>query len=317
TAIGVAYLFVAGRHLIRARDANLPTPTEQSYPVFGDSGNFTGDFYKVNSFSNWRFTPSIECPFPPCIDPLLRPISSIGSITSFESAALSTYHGFTFSAKRRISEGLYFRLAYTWAKAIDTGQDALVAGRPSQVQNSADVAAERGLSSTDQRHRFVFSFSADPKPFHRDHPVLGTIFNHWRISGVFTGGSGRPVNARIQGDSNRDGNIDNDRLPGAARNSYTGPNYLSADMRLTRSIYITERWRVEASVESFNVFNRANQRVAVSDDGFSNTAASFNIGDTIVNNTHYPAQFKKQPAFLQPTNAYAPRQIQFSLRLKF
>lgn len=318
TAIGVAYLFVGGRHLIRARDVNLPAPVEVSYPVFSDDGSsFTGDFYKVNTFSKWRFTPSIECPFPPCIDPLARPISSVGSITSFESAASSTYHGFTLSAKRRMTDGLYFRLAYTFAKAIDTGQDALVAGSPSQVENTANVKAERGLSSIDQRHRFVLSFSADPKPFHRDHPYLRRVFNEWRFSGVVTAGSGRPVNARVQGDSNRDGNIENDRLPGAARNSYTGPNYWSTDMRVTRRFYITERWRMEATVECFNVFNRANKHVDVSDNGFSNTAATFQLIDKTVNNTHYPAHFQKQTTFLQPTNAYAPRQLQFSMRLRF
>jgi hypothetical protein len=248
---------------------------------------------------------------------LQRPISAVGSITSFESAASSTYHGLTISAKRRMTEGIYFRLAYTWAKSIDTNQDALVAGRPAQVENAANTKGERSLSSIDQRHRFVLSFSADPKPFHRDHPNLRRIFNEWRLSGVITGGSGRPVNARIRGDSNRDGNVENDRLPGVARNAYTGPNYISADLRITRRIYITERWRLEASVESFNVFNRANKRVDVSDDGFSNTAASFAVGDQVINNTHYPASFTKEKSFLQPTNAYAPRQVQFALRLRF
>jgi len=317
TAIGAAYLFVGGRHLIRARDVNLPPPSELDYPVFNEDGTFTGEFYPVNSFASWRFTPSIACPFPPCINPLTRPIAGVGAITSFESAARSTYHGFTLSAKRRMTEGLYFRLAYTFAKAIDNGQDALVAGRPAQVEDASKAQAERALSSTDQRHRVVFAFSAEPKPFGRDRPHLRRVFNEWRISGLFTGGSGRPVNARIRGDSNRDGNVENDRLPGARRNGFTGPEYFSADLRLTRRIYITERWRLEASAESFNVLNRANKRVAVSDDGFSNTAAAFQVGDQVVNNTHYPASFVRQKTFLQPTNAYAPRQIQFSLRLKF
>ena len=35
-----------------------------------------------------------------------------------------------------MTRGLYFRLGYTYAHAIDDGQDALVAGRPATVQNS-------------------------------------------------------------------------------------------------------------------------------------------------------------------------------------
>ena len=51
-------------------------------------------------------------------------------------------------------------LSYTFAHAIDDGQDALVAGRPATVQNSYAPNSEKGPSVTDQRQRFVFSFVA-------------------------------------------------------------------------------------------------------------------------------------------------------------
>ena len=49
-------------------------------------------------------------------------------------------------------------------------------------------------------------------------------------------GSGRPVNATVSGDPNQDGNDLNDRLPGYSRNAFTGPDYATADMRLTRDL---------------------------------------------------------------------------------
>src|SRR5438270_6247614 len=157
TAISVSYLFVTGKHLIRARDVNLPQPNVVQYPVFDDTGaNFTGNFYNVASFSTLRFARSLTCPFPPCIDPLQRPISQLGEIDVYESAASSQYNGFTFSAKRRAVRGIYFHIAYTWAKAVDDGQDALIAGSPALVQNSFNTTQDRGLSVTDQRHRTVF-----------------------------------------------------------------------------------------------------------------------------------------------------------------
>ena len=58
--------------------------------------------------------------------------------------------------------------------------------------------------------------------------------------------SGRPVSAQVTGDMNGDGNLDNDRLPGVSRNSYTGPGYFSADARLARKLHVSERWRLEA-----------------------------------------------------------------------
>jgi hypothetical protein len=84
TAIGVAYLFVAGKHLIRARDMNLPQPVQETYPIFDETGSkFTGDFYTFNSFANWQFARSLTCPFPPCVNDLQRPIASLGAINVF------------------------------------------------------------------------------------------------------------------------------------------------------------------------------------------------------------------------------------------
>src|SRR5437667_11453863 len=86
------------------------------------------------AMARWKRSP--PCPFPPCINPLARPLQQLGSVNVFESAASSVYHGGTISLKRQMTHGLYFRLGYTYAHAIDDGQDALVAVRPATVQNS-------------------------------------------------------------------------------------------------------------------------------------------------------------------------------------
>jgi hypothetical protein len=316
TAIGASYLFVAGKHLIRARDVNLPPPTEFQYPVFDENDQFTGDFYTVDSFAGWRFTRSLTCPFPPCIDPLQRPISGVGEIREFESSAASVYHSLTISAKRRVGSGLYFRLGYTWAHAIDTLQDALVAGSPSQVENSFQPSVS-ARSVTDQRQRFVLAWSYDPHWVHREHPVLKRLFNDWRISSIATAGSGRPIDAKISGDANRDGNSDNDRLPGAPRNGFNGPDYFTTNLRLSRRFQLSDRLRLEANAEFYNVFNRANKRVDITDDGLISGAADFVPLDRQIKSQFFPGYFQKSSTFLQPNNAYSPRQVQFSVRLRF
>src|SRR2546428_10616516 len=75
----------------------------------------------------------------------------------------SVYHGATLSLRRQMTHGLFFRLGYTYAHAIDGGQDALVAGRPATVQNSYSPKSERGSSVTDQRYRIVFSWIYEPR----------------------------------------------------------------------------------------------------------------------------------------------------------
>lgn len=318
TAVNVSYLYSRGHHLVRARDVNLPKPVLISYPVFDETGSaFTGQYYTVESFSQWEVRKSATCSYPPCLSPLERPYPQLGSVTVFESAATSEYQGVTVSARRRMHRGFAFRVAYTWARAMDDGQDALVAGRPATVQNSYSPQGEWGASVVDQRHRFVTGWTADPKPFHRDHPWLRTMFNDWRLSGVLTFGTGRPLNARIVGDSNRDGNDTNDRLPGYRRNSFTGPDYMTTDLRLMRTFPIRDRWRLEITAEGFNVTNRNNRRVEISDDGFLGSAATFVMDAKSVGVTQYPAHFRKISGFLTPTNAYAPRQVQFAARLRF
>src|SRR5947207_7589474 len=155
---------------------------------------------------------------------------------------------------------LYSRLGYTYAHAIDDGQDALVAGRPSTVQNSYSPKSERGNSVTDQRSRFVLSWIYEPRALNGGHGFVGKLTKNWKNSGVITAGSGRPVDATIVGDANQDGNYGNDRLPGARRNSFVGPDYSSTNVRIARRIYAKNGWKLEFTAESFNLFNRLNSR---------------------------------------------------------
>jgi hypothetical protein len=316
--VSASYLYVHGEHLIRARDVNLPRPTDLTYPVFDDAGIFTGNYFTIQSFGTWQLTPSVDCPafFVPCINDVQRPIAALGSINVFESEASSTYNAFTLSVRRRFSGGFAMNLAYTWANAFDDAQDSPTTGS-SQVQNSFATQSERGRSSVDQRNRLVFSLVAEPRPFHKDHPVLKAIFNDWKFSTLVTAGSGRPLNPRIIGDPNRDTNGDSDRLPGARRNSFTGPDYATTDLRLTRKLFTHERFKLEFLVECFNTFNRDNRRVDITDDGFTNNAGEFVLGTQTINSKIYPASFQTLSSFLKPTSAYARRQLQFAVKLSF
>jgi hypothetical protein len=317
-AAGISYMFVHGQNLIRARDVNLPAPVTLTYPVFDETGtNFLGSYYDVASFSTWQMTRSLTCPFPPCINPLARPVPQLGAINQFDSAASSVYHGATLSLHRRMTNGLYFRLAYTYAHAYDDGQDALVAGRPATVQNSYSASSERGPSVTDQRHRFVFSAVQDIQPFSRNHALLSALLNDWKLAGVISIGSGRPVDAKVFGDPNQDGNSSNDRLPGYSRNAFLGPDYATADLRLTRRLYLRPRFRLELAIEAFNALNRDNRRVTITDDGFATTATDFVQLDKTIGIRYFPAYYQRPANLVRATSAYAPRQIQFGLKLIF
>jgi len=315
TTVSLSLLNVRGEHLIRALDVNLPPPTALTYPIFDSTGSiFQGGYYTVDSFAMWQFTQSLTCPFPPCINPLGRPIAQLGAIDEFQSAASSTYNGATLSVNRRMARGVYLRLGFTYAHAIDDGQDALVAGQPATVQNSYAPSAERGPSVTDQRDRLVVALSAEPRPFHRGHELLGHVFNDWKISSVINYGSGRPFNATVAGDPNQDGNDLNDRLPGYSRNGFTGPDYATADLRLTRQVRLGERVKMNLVAESFNLFNRDNQRVAITSNGLVANASTFVQSSVNANIAPFPGYYELPNNFMKPNAAYPPRQIQLALK---
>ena len=313
----VTYLYVHGVHLIRSLDVNLPKPTITDYPVYNDDGSVFLGMDQVASFATWQTTRSVSCPYPPCINDVQRPDPRLGIINSFESSSSSVYNGMTVSLKRQVKQGVFFRIAYTFAKAIDDGQDALVVGRPGNVQNAYATSLERGLSVTDQRNRFLAAVVVDPRPLDLGNGLLNALANHWKFSTVTTLGSGRPFSATMAGDANQDGNSYNDRLPGYKRNAFIGPDYFTTDVRLTRIIKMGTRAQMELLAESFNLTNRTNSRVIISDDGFYNSAGQFVAYSTKVAGKMYPGQFQINSQFLLPTSAYAPRQVQLSLRLNF
>ncbi len=314
----LSYLLVHGVDMIRARDVNLPAPTYYSYPILNSTGNIVpNQFYNVESFATWQTSYAISCPYPPCINPLQRPISQLGAIDQFESAASSVYNGMTVAVHKRMSGATYFRLAYTWAHAIDNGQDALVAGSPSTVQNSYSTKSERASSVTDQRQRLTVSAIGEPNPFAAERKVLATMFNHWKVSGIMTYGSGRPANATVSGDPNQDGNTSNDRLSGYGRNAFIGPDYASMDIKVGRKMNLGGRYHLELTADSFNLFNRDNQRFQVDDEGYYNSAGQFIKYTQSVGGTYYPAYYQQPTSLMKPTTSFAPRQMQLSLRLDF
>ncbi len=107
------------------------------------------------------------------------------------------------------------------------------------------------------------------------------------------------MNATVNGDPNQDGNDLNDRLPGYSRNAFTGPDYSSTDLRLVRKIHIGHGDRLEFTVDSFNLFNRNNQRVTITSDGLTAEATTFTPYSTYVNGVPYPAYYQTAAEFYE------------------
>jgi len=92
------------------------------------------------------------------------------------------------NVKKRLSKGLQLDASYTWSKSIDDNSrnvQGLV------LQNSYNVAGDRGLSDFDVRHHFVMSPVWD-FPFKGNRFVEG-----WQLSFIETLQTGNPLNIHI------------------------------------------------------------------------------------------------------------------------
>src|SRR5260221_6494377 len=204
-------------------------------------------------------------------------------------------------------------MPYTWTHAIDNVQDALVAGAPATVQNSYSTKRERASSVTDQRQRLTISAIEEPNPFEAGQKIPAAMFNHWKISGIMTYGSGRPANATVSGDPNQDGNASNDRLSKYGRNAFLGPDYATLDLRVGRKLNLGGRYHLELTGESFNLFNRDNQRYGVADSGYYTAAGKVVKYLQSARGTYYSGYFQQTTNLLQPTRFLAPRPLQISI----
>src|ERR1700691_5420095 len=123
--------------------------------------------------------------------------SSVGEIASL---ANSSYNALEASLRKRFSHGLSFLASYTWSHSIDDVSSFNITGSASQpvagendlAQNPFDLAAERGPSMFDARHRFVLSYQWSLPFFEHSSNWYGKAFGNWQLNGIFTAMSGTP-----------------------------------------------------------------------------------------------------------------------------
>ena len=273
TSLSVNYLFVHGDQLSRSTDINIGPAAPATFTVAG-----TGQ-----TLSHYRFAAG--------------PFANFARIISFQSSALSTYHGFTVEANRRFGD-LQARVAYTAGKVTDTVPDAtaVVPGTDDAkfASNPADFDADRAPGNNDQRHRLVVS--AVYTSAARDRRLLTS---GWTLAAIFTAQSGQPYSAYVSNDINLDQNARNDIAPGTQRNQYRLPSQVTFDPRIARDIPV-RKVTLQLIWEAFNLFNRDNI------SGVRNTL--YNVSGTSLTTL---------TNFQQPTVSAGPRIMQLAVKLRF
>jgi hypothetical protein len=251
------------------------------------------------------------------INPITRPVAgnplasfitgrldpSIGAIIEFESSADSYYHGLSTSLGGQIFNGFTILAHYTFSKAIDNYVDfspTIAAINPIDPLNPG---RERSLSLQDVRNRFVASSSFETGK------RRNLLLKNFTISSILTLESGRPYNLIVGADLDMNGDFPpSDRPLGISRNAGITPGFANFDLRLTRSFEFKEKVKLQATIEAFNLFNRVN--ISQIDSTFPPDVEG-----------HFNLPRQENGRYIVPPdryrNAFAPRQLQFGLKVIF
>ena len=157
--------------------------------------------------------------------------SNAGYFTYQTNGANSIYHGLNVQLSRRFSHGFNMTNSYTLSKSIDNSSGS---GGSAVAQNDANLAAERSLSSQDQRHNFQTNFTYElpigqnRKFFATASTKLLNIISGWTFNGNLTIASGNPLNPRYASSS---GSTSSAALYNALRPDATGDRDLASRKR--------------------------------------------------------------------------------------
>ena len=206
------------------------------------------------------------------------PPFTAGPIQTFGPWYEGTYNGLVVSATRRFARR--FTLSGSYAFADETDNQLSITSLPSDsFVGVAPVVTESGTGRTNQGGSFVRAngrfvagagsfvngpdLDKGPSDLSVAHTfqLNGLVALPWQLqlSGIFRAQSGFHYSRQPLAleDPDGDGTFNAiDHVPG--RNAFTSPSFVNLDMRIAKRFNITERVKLQALFEFFNLFNRQN-----------------------------------------------------------
>jgi hypothetical protein len=220
-----------------------------------------------------------------------RRFNELGDFFANDDIGFSIHHGGTLEVEKRFSRGYSVHGSYTWSKTINnTDSVANLADLP----EGPNIADQRAISRQSVPHRFTLAFVSQV-------PETVRFFKNFKVSSLFTAQAPRRFNVFAGLDANGDGNPLSDRPGNLGRNTLSGDNFVTLDLRIAREFQMTERVTAEFSGDFFNLFNRVNV--------------------TDLNTVYGGIDLSAAPlpilGFNSPRDASNPFQFQYGLKLRF
>jgi hypothetical protein len=211
-----------------------------------------------------------------------RPNPTFANNSQYSPAAESSYHGLHLSFVQRPAHWGHYRVSYTYSKAMSNVGNFFF----SSPIDPFDLSKDWSRSDDDQRHRLVVNGSV-------------TVYG-FQVSGMVQTYSALPFNI-TSGVTTLQGTAGRPIVNGAfiSRNAGIGPDFFTANLRVSRTFAVRDRLRLEGLVEAFNLTNRVN--VVTINGNFGAGAYPSNPSST----------------FGQTTAVSEPRSVQLGVRLRF
>jgi hypothetical protein len=232
-------------------------------------------------------------PGPGAVNPR-RPWPVLGPTSVMDNTATSAYHGLQAKIEKRFSQGLTFRVNYSYSKTMDVGGSGF--SNSQSPQDPYDFKSDAALSSLYRANILSLDWVYQ-LPFGRGHQI-GANFNGfeqallggWEVTGIMSAVSGSPFSATVEGDVANIGARSIQQRPdligyqylhahdtqglwmnpasyafpapytygNLGRNTLIGPGYFQTDFGGYKNFNITERINMQFRAEIFNITNRVN-----------------------------------------------------------
>jgi hypothetical protein len=123
---------------------------------------------------------------------------SVGGLNRIETYGFSSYNSLQTTLKRQMSHGVYLQTSYTWSKVLTTvtggdGQNGVFSGGSGNSNDPNNRYARYGLAGYDRTNRLVVAYSWQVPGLNNFGAFARVATGGWRLSGVTTFQSGKPL----------------------------------------------------------------------------------------------------------------------------
>jgi Carboxypeptidase regulatory-like domain/TonB-dependent Receptor Plug Domain len=273
-----------------------------------------------------------------------RPDQSWGAITWVDPAGSNYYDGLSLRAEHRAAGGLYLLNSFTWSKALGDSEQALETYPGYTVanpQNIRNLAQEKGPTSFDLTFNNVTSavyhlpFGKGRKFARSMNPVAEAMLGGWEVNAINNAHTGTAINVNYGPATANDltGPIADYRGLAVLRPNVSGSGISQSKGALVNSYFAGYTFTTpgtNGTAPSFGNLGRDAFRAPglwQLDTGVSKTFSIREVARlqfrseffNLLNKTNFspPTATTTSSAFGQIRSTYAPRQIQFALKLSF